>query len=594
MICQLSQKKGFEILQPFTTNEELIRSSVERASGNVWNLRTTIGSIPPSSEELGDLSQGDPEYYKNMMRLEFLHKERRKFVKTIGGILGTFNLLKDLAGRKYVLLVSAGIPDISPSDTLPNIAKAVDPAGRFLGKSASTIAAQNSATQRIDENIKIFDPFNILKKKVFRSSEEVIREIIQFANAQNISVYSLNSDIFVKHIFSGASAEHYQEYELGHYKALEKDRINRSQNLRWISDDTGADSLRGANKFDHFRRVMSTDLNYYYQLSYYPRRKEADNKYHKIKVKVNRGGVDIRFRKGYTDYSKEEANKMQLVTVFYNPDMFKELPFKAEFIAFFTDSGKYEPWMNIALPAKELFIDRFIEYENKLFNLHIWIKDEKSGEKGFGGQINLPMNINSSFMNFIKTIDYLSYHFKGPEIAFKHKEYQAIFALIDPQTNEIGAWESTLSLPDLKKNKEGVLINCVLGDMTSNPKKGRKSFSLSKKDGSLEYGQIKFFPKVTNQFLRRDAASVFFQIYLPQEKIKIQPEFLIKGEDRILHLLPGKLAAESWNKKSKVWSGIFSLDLSTAVLGQSSLHVEIPVSDEGAVLSKEIKITLLH
>jgi VWFA-related protein len=562
MILQLHRRKGLEILQPFTTDEDLIRKAVEKASGNIWKLGMDADEVPPKFV-------ADPERYRKLTRLEYLYLERRRFQDTIGGLLAAFNMIRNLPGRKLILLISAGIPDLSPPYML-----------RY-------------PLDRID-SIRLFDPFNILEKKTFNEGEEVIRELISFANAQNISIYTLDSDIYVKHLFSGSTAERYQKYEIAPFTIREGDKIRKVQNLNWISKETGASHLRGADKFDNFRQVMSTDLKYYYQLSYYPRRREADDKYHKIKVKVKRRGAKARFRKGYTDYSREEANKMQLITAFYNPALCKQLPFEGEFIPFFTKSGKYEPWMNIALPAKDLFRDRFVEYVRKKFNLHIWIVDKKTGEKGFGGQINLPFNINSSFMEFIKNIDYLSFHFKGPELTFKHNEYQAVFALVDLETNEIGTWESMLSLPDFKKSKEGAFINCVLGEMTSNPKKKAQSFLLSRKDGSLEYSQIKFFPRITNQFANREEASVFLQIYLPQGKTEIQPEFLVKGEDSLLCPLSGVVSAESWNKKSKVWSAIFRLDLSPATLGENSLYIEIPLSDEVAVLSNELKLTILR
>ena len=575
MILQLHRRRGFEILQPFTTNEDFIRKAVQKASGNIWKLGIGIQTpLPPEEAEF--LSNGQIEHIKKMTRLEYIYVEQQKFEKTIAGLLSACNMIKNLPGRKSMLLISAGIPDLSPPDMMPK---------PKLGRSASDLSL---------ENIRVFDPFNIIEKKSFKNGEEVIRELIRFANAQNISLYTLDSDIYVKHLFSGTSAEYYQKGQMTYFKTIEGDKKRKVQNLRWLSEQTGADHLRGADKFNRFRQVMSSDLTYYYQLSFYPQRKEADDKYHKIKVKVKRRGVEARFRKGYTDYSKEETSKIELVTAFYNPALFKKLPFKADFIPFSTKSGKYEPWMNIALPSKELFRDKFIEYARKKFNLHIWISDKRSGEKGFGGRINLPFNITSSFMEFIKNIDYLSFHFKGPELTFKHNEYQIVFALVDPQTNEIGTWESMLSLPDFKKSKEGAFINCVLGHITSNSKKQAKSFSLSRNDGSLEYGQIKFFPRITNQFANREGAYVFLQIYLPQGKKEIHPEFFVKGEDSLLHPISGEVAAESWNKKSKVWSAIFRLDLSPATLGDNSLYVEISISEGSAVLSKELKLTMLY
>ena len=598
MILQLDRRRGLEIIQPFTTREDFIRKAVEKASGTIWKLGYDIAE--PIDETVADFAPSrttevapedsqlvtNPEYYKNMTRLEYMYLEQQKFEKTIGGILASCNMLRNLPGRKSILLISAGIPDLSPGDMLPKIRSGT--AGEEVER------VRDDKLYSTIQNMRVFDPFNILNTKTFRDGEEVINEVIRYANAQNVSLYSLDSDIYVKNIYSGTTAEYYQQYQAEHLRTREQDKIRKVQNLSWISEDTGAESLRGAQKFDQFRQVMSTDLTYYYQLSFYPQRPEADDKYHKLKVKVKRKSVKARFRNGYTDYSLEEFNKMLLITAFYNPSVFKQLPFKAVYVPFITESGKYEPWMNIALPARDIFIERFIEYAPKIFNLHIWISDKRSGEKSFSGDIKLPFNINPSFMDFVKKVDYLTFHFKGPELPFKHNEYKAVLALVDPQTNEIGAWESSLLLPDINKSKEAAVVNCILGDLTQNPKMAKKSFALSKQDGGLEYGQIKFYPKVTNQFFKQEKASVFAQIFLPQGKGKIQPEFIIRGEDKSIRYVPGELVAESWDKKSKIWNAIFSLDFNLAALGENSFTIEMAGTGEKAVSSREIQLTILY
>ena len=598
MILQLDRRRGLEIIQPFTTREDFIRKAVEKASGTIWKLGYDIAE--PIDETVADFAPSrttevapedlqlvtNPEYYKNMTRLEYMYLEQQKFEKTIGGILASCNMLRNLPGRKSILLISAGIPDLSPGDMLPKIRSGT--AGEEVER------VRDDKLYSTIQNMRVFDPFNILNTKTFRDGEEVINEVIRYANAQNVSLYSLDSDIYVKNIYSGTTAEYYQQYQAEHLRTREQDKIRKVQNLSWISEDTGAESLRGAQKFDQFRQVMSTDLTYYYQLSFYPQRPEADDKYHKLKVKVKRKSVKARFRNGYTDYSLEEFNKMLLITAFYNPSVFKQLPFKAVYVPFITESGKYEPWMNIALPARDIFIERFIEYAPKIFNLHIWISDKRSGEKSFSGDIKLPFNINPSFMDFVKKVDYLTFHFKGPELPFKHNEYKAVLALVDPQTNEIGAWESSLLLPDINKSTEAAVVNCILGDLTQNPKMAKKSFALSKQDGGLEYGQIKFYPKVTNQFFKQEKASVFAQIFLPQGKGKIQPEFIIRGEDKSIRYVPGELVAESWDKKSKIWNAIFSLDFNQASLGENSFTIEMAGTGEKAVSSREIQLTILY
>lgn len=426
------------------------------------------------------------------------------------------------------------------------------------------------------------------------SAEEVLKELIRFANAQNISIYSLDPDSFTKDLVPVSAERGPRELVTESIEFRTQDKISRVQNLRWLSEDTGGISLRGAKRFDRFYAVMSTDLNYYYQLSYYPPRETADDEYHKIDVKVKRSGVDVRHRQGYTDYSETGEEKMLLVSAFYNPSAFTKLPFEADFIPFQKQSDKFEPWMNIALPARELFVNRKIPVGPKKYALHIWVKDEERGESAFGGQIPLPFNIDSSFMGLVQSTDYLVFHFKGPEMEFSQKGYQAVFALYDDQTNEIGTWNGSFSLPDFKKDKEGAVVNCVLGLVSENPKPGKKSFSISKEDGGLEYGEIKFYPAVTNRFQRMQDASLFIQVYLPQGKEKIDPAFKVVIRKEIEQPVPAELIAESWDKKVKVWSGIFNLDLRTVFPGDYPLKIDIATSEKGPVLSKQVKLTKMR
>lgn len=606
MVLQLNPVRGIEIIQPFTTNEDLIRNSVERASGNIWKLETQIEPSRAEETETELETQAQPEsvttpgerteieqivegtYFEEMQRIDFMHRERLRFEKTVGGLLASFNLMRGFPGRKYILLVSGGIPDLSPPDMFPNIRSGIP--GEEIDR-----AYINKIWGKM-EDIRVFDPFNILDKKNFKTGEEVLREIIEFANAQNISIYSFDSSIFVKNIFSGASAEYYQKNEMDHLTFRQGDKLRKVQNLRWLSEDTGADSLRGANKLSEFEKVMDTDLNHYYQLSFYPRQDEADDQYHDIKVRVKRDGVDIRFRKGYTDYSNNEMDKMVLVTAFYNPELFKALPFKGELIPFISESGKYEPWMNIALPVKEIIEDRFVEYAPKLFHLHIWLKDRTSGEKGFGGKINIGLNLSPKFMEFIRNIDYLSYHFKGPEIEFRNKEYQSVFALFDPQTSEIGTWNTDVRFPSLEEINDNTLINCVLGDLTENPEREKKKFLLSKKDGGLICGEHKFYPKVTNQFERWGEASVFMQAHFPEGRKSLQPEFFTRDIDMRVTPINGELVADSWSKTTKVWSGLYRLDFSPCTLGDNSFFVDFSGAEDGSegYLSRELKMSIIR
>jgi len=591
MIMQMTEKKGLEILQHFTTDEKLIRKALLMASANIWldksedALKMWQEAGAELDEELGIIERFE-ERLQPTLEEEYLWIQRGRFEKAVGGLLTVANMIKDLPGRKSILLISDGLPDLSSKTLNTKITEST-------GEAASKARTPGLDIRRDVGTIRVFDPFNILEKKKIMSGEEIIRELIRFANAQNISIYALDPDTFTKY-FINTTAEFGPRERMLALSFRGEEKIKRIQNLTWLAEDTGAVSLKGAKKYERFYDVLSIDLNYYYQLSYYPRRKEADDEYHKIKVKVKRSGVDVRSRKGYTDYSENEREKILLVSAFYSPALFKQLPFKGDFVLFHKKSQKYEPWMNVALPVKELFIDRPLEFGTKKFNFHFWIKDKKRGDRAFGGQMTIPLKIDSSFIDVIKTTDYLCFHYKGPEMDFKKREYEVVFALYDEQTEEIGTWESALSLRKFKDKKQGAVINCLLGLLAPNPKKGKTSFSISKGDGSLEYGQLKFFPSVTNRFMRMENGSVFLQIFLPEGKIKVLPRFIVSGKGKTSQRIPGELVADSWNKKTHVWGGIFNIHLMGVMPGEYTLKVEIPVSEEEGALVKEVSLTKLR
>ena len=592
MIIQLDRRRGVEIVQPFTLDEQLIERAVARAAGDIWveksldvlKMRQDVDIEGTGEQAQAQREIGGSEQEQALMFEEWYFKKQR-FEKSIGGILAVFSMIKDLPGRKTVLLISDGLPSLSPKGVNTSI-NITGTAGQMSGNIVSL-----NRDKAGYGTIGSFDPFNILGKKHFLKGDDVIRGLTHFANAQNISVYTLDPGTFTEYFFT-VSGEN-DPSEIRRIIGSKHKKINQVQNLRWLSEETGAAWLRGAKKYDAFRQVISTDLNYYYQLSFYPQRKEADNAYHEIEVKVKRKVVDVRFRKGYTDYSEDQGERMLLVTAYYNPSIFKDIPFEAEFILFHKESNKYEPWMNVALPVKELFLERKMAYGPKTFDLHVWIKEIKKGDKAFGGQITLPFNIDSSFLDSIKSMDYLGFHSKGPEIDFSEGEYQVIFAVFDPQTNEVGTWEAPLSLPDLTESREAAIMNCVLGYIMPNPEGGADSFSLSRKDGSLEYGEIKFFPAIINRFQLMQDVSLFLQVLLPQGRMKVQPIFQI-SKDGISQVVQGELIAESWNERSNVWSGIFNLDLSSLSPGDYALKLSLPVYEEGPVLSREVKLIKLR
>jgi VWFA-related protein len=81
----------------------------------------------------------------------------------------------------------------------------------------------------------------------------------------------------------------------------------RLDSLRTLADNTDGIAVLNNNDLDLGLKRISNDLSSYYLLGYYSNNSSLDGRYHTIKVRVKRPGVDVRARKGYRSASAEEV-----------------------------------------------------------------------------------------------------------------------------------------------------------------------------------------------------------------------------------------------------------------------------------------------
>lgn len=117
---------------------------------------------------------------------------------------------------------------------------------------------------------------------------------------------------------------------------------------------------------------------------------------------------------------------------------------------------------------------------------------------------------------------------------------------------------------------------------------------MNKKTGHLEYGQIRFTPLVTNKFSLLQDVAVFLQVYAPRGQDAVQPEFLVSWEGYQTLSVPGELHVHSFDKKSKIWSGIYKLNMFSVLIGENTFQVKIPLTSDKAIFSREILLTKLQ
>ena len=81
---------------------------------------------------------------------------------------------------------------------------------------------------------------------------------------------------------------------------------NRLDSLRTLADGTDGMAVLNNNDLDLGLKRISDDLSSYYLLGYYSTNAKLDGKFHTIKVRIKRPGVDVRARKGYRSATEEE------------------------------------------------------------------------------------------------------------------------------------------------------------------------------------------------------------------------------------------------------------------------------------------------
>ena len=81
----------------------------------------------------------------------------------------------------------------------------------------------------------------------------------------------------------------------------------RLDSLRMLADNTDGIAVLNNNDLDVGLKRIANDLSSYYLLGYYSTNGKLDGKFHTIKVRVKRPGIDVRARKGYRSATESEV-----------------------------------------------------------------------------------------------------------------------------------------------------------------------------------------------------------------------------------------------------------------------------------------------
>src|SRR5579872_5385686 len=148
-----------------------------------------------------------------------------------------------------------------------------------------------------------------------------VDKCVRAVNDANLAIYPVDARGLI--VGSGYSAERARAPRAQRAPLRPPVGQKNQDTMRELAERTGGRAYYNRNDLDKAIHEAVEDSRVTYTLGYYPADENFDGKFHKINVKVDRGGVNVRFRKGYFDMPQqpqdEKARRIALREAVYSP-----------------------------------------------------------------------------------------------------------------------------------------------------------------------------------------------------------------------------------------------------------------------------------
>jgi VWFA-related protein len=254
-------------LLSFTRNHEAIIREIEKFEGRKFDYRPR--------------NQFEEQY--SMYPAEVVERVRNQVsLSALEGLAVKLGGLRE--GRKAIVLVSEGYSNYLPPQLRDPVADM--PA---LGNTARRRPGLGDGSYN-EQRKQFFDDVDILQE---------LRDVFSAANRGNTAIYSLDP--------RGLAVFEYDINE-GVGQGIDRQSLqSTTDTLRILSDETDGRAIVSRNDLEAGLRQMVRDSSAYYLIGYNSTQAPTDGKFHEIKVRVKRPGLQVRARKGYWALTAEET-----------------------------------------------------------------------------------------------------------------------------------------------------------------------------------------------------------------------------------------------------------------------------------------------
>ena len=221
-------------------------------------------------------------------------------------------------GRKSIVFVSEGFTVMLPPQMQrQNAQNPVDPLTASIAATAQDSSQQQTAEMFSQASLDLR-----------------MREVFRDANRNNASVYALDPrgltpfEYDIDAVPGGASIS---------FQADRRALQMTQDTLRVLAEQTDGRAIVNRNGLLQGLTQLIRDSSSYYLLGYNSTQAQNDGKFHEIKVRVKRSGVDVRARKGYWALTAADVKRVTSVA----PDLAKPVMTALASIAPSVQAGKY-------------------------------------------------------------------------------------------------------------------------------------------------------------------------------------------------------------------------------------------------------------
>jgi len=281
------------VLQQFTSDPQVLMTAIKNLKPQEQILQP--GAPAPESHGVADGPRGGGAVSTSVAMagaaiqaftdLQVGYNLERRTLITIEAMKTLSRMLGGLPGRKNVVWLTASLPfDLIPEDRNVSDAELMADLPSVRQKSVGTIATGSLAAQQRELH-----------------GQEVKEAEAQLASA-NIAIYPVDLRGLITGMENSATSQgsayrdtFLADEALSHISGL----VASQGTMKEVAAQTGGKAYVNQNEIKDGIALAVSDEKASYSLGYYPENKKWDGKLRNIKVKVDQGDAQLRYRKGY-------------------------------------------------------------------------------------------------------------------------------------------------------------------------------------------------------------------------------------------------------------------------------------------------------